>query len=246
MKKYKFFNKDVIIEKQQQLQSQKMAIAEKISMQQKEIKQSGSSQICISEDESHLAQMRLHTQIDQQDIYTFSNDDISKIQNAIENGYRIEYTSHSGNSVSTGLYIPKQGAFFLFMINCGIRAGEAVALKYSDFDLDAGTVRIQRNAVNVKERDQYGNATGRRNRTFTTPKTTKSNTVLQLSPYATQIIRDMQTQEPPGYDSYVVHSKSSSYSRKNTLAAIQQAPAGCRCAAYRAAFHTAYPRNKIV
>ena len=92
------------------------------------------------------------------------------------------------------------------MINSGIRAGEAVALQYSDFDLDAGTVRIHRNAVNVKERNADGSATGKRNRTFTTPKTARSHTVLQLSPYAVQIIKDMRALEPPGYDGYVVHS----------------------------------------
>ena len=54
----------------------------------------------------------------------------------------------------SGLYIPKQGKFFLLMLNSGIRGGEAVALRYNDFDYDNCTVRIHGNAVNVKERNK--------------------------------------------------------------------------------------------
>ena len=92
------------------------------------------------------------------------------------------------------------------LLNTGIRAGEAVALKYSDFDFAAHTVQIHTTAVNTKERNSDGSATGKRNRTFTRPKTANSDTLLHLSPYAVQIILDMKAQEPTGYDGFVVHS----------------------------------------
>lgn len=204
--KYKLFHKEVVIEKQESLQASKDAAKEKIAQRKQEISEYGTSKIHISNEEEKLAHMRLKTQKSQKDIHVFTNEEIEKIKDAIENGYRYDYTSRSGNKVTSGLYIPKQGAFFLFLLNTGIRAGEAVALKYSDFDFAAHTVQIHTTAVNTKERNSDGSATGKRNRTFTRPKTANSDTLLHLSPYAVQIILDMKAQEPTGYDGFVVHS----------------------------------------
>ena len=92
------------------------------------------------------------------------------------------------------------------MLNSGIRAGEAVALKYSDFNFENRTVRIHETAVNTKIRNADGTATGKRNRAFTSPKTERSDALLHLNPEAIQIILDMKALEPRGYDGYVVHS----------------------------------------
>jgi integrase len=206
MNKYRLYSKDFVIEKQNSLQPEKVAALEKIALRNKEIEQFGNSKIYITEEEQHLSQMQLKTQTSQNDIPIFSDEDIERIKYVIANGYRIQFTSRSGNPVTSGLYYPKQGMFFLFMLNSGIRGGEAVCLKYSDFDFEKSTVRIQQTAVNTKVRDKDGIATRARNRTFTRPKTERSYSVLQLSPYAIQIIMYMKAQEPPEYDGYVVHS----------------------------------------
>lgn len=160
----------------------------------------------ISEKDRHLAHMQLTSQTNQKDIHVFTEDEIQRIKDVITNGYRIPFRSRSGKEVLSGLYFPKQGSFFLFLLNSGVRAGEAVALKYSDFDFENRTVRIRETAVNTKIRNPDGSATGKRNRTFTSPKTDASDSLLHLNPEAIQIIMDMKEQEPPGYDGYVVHS----------------------------------------
>lgn len=140
------------------------------------------------------------------DIHVFTDGEIQRIKDVITNGYRISFRSRSGNEVLSGLYQPKQGIFFLFMLNSGIRAREAVALKYRDFDFENRTVRIRETAVNTKVRNADDSATGKRNRSFTSPKTDASDSLLHLNPEAIQIILDMKAQEPRGYDGYVVHS----------------------------------------
>jgi integrase len=160
----------------------------------------------ISETERQLVHMQLTSQTNQKDIHVLTDEEIQRIKDTIANGYRKPFCSRSGNEVLSGLYFPKQGSFFLFMLNSGIRAGEAVALKYSDFDFENRTVRIHETAVNTKIRNADGTATGQRNRTFTSPKTERSDALLHLNPEAIQIILTMKAQEPRGYDGYVVHS----------------------------------------
>lgn len=206
MNKYKFLHKAVIKDKQKILEPLKEAAQEKITQQTNEVKTNGGSRIDISEEERQLARMQLKSQANQKDIHVFTDEEIQRIKDVIMNGYRIPFRSRSGNEVLSGLYHPKQGIFFLFMLNSGIRAGEAVALKYRDFDFVNCTVRIKETAVNTKERNTDGSATGKRNRSFTSPKTERSDSLLHLNPESIQIIMDMKGQEPPGYDGYVVHS----------------------------------------
>ena len=206
MDKYKLIHKDLVIEKQNILSIEQAAVKEKISQQKQEIATQGFSTIQVSEEEKELAQMRLTTQTSPKDIHFFDDEEILKIKNTIENGYYVHFTSRSGNKVRSSLYKPKQGEFYLFLLNSGIRAGEAVALKYSDVDFEKGTARIEKTAVNVKERNMDGSATGKRNRIFTTPKTAKSYALLYLSPESIRILMQMKAKEPEGYDGFIVHS----------------------------------------
>lgn len=206
MRKYKFFSKAVIIETQKSLIPQKEAAQQKIATQNIENHADSGRAIEISAEEWLLAHLQLKTQTNHKDIHVFTDEEIQRIKDTIVHGYRKSFHSRSGNEVLSGLYFPKQGAFFLFMLNSGIRAGEAVALKYSDFDFKNRTVRIHETAVNTKIRNADGTATGKRNRSFTTPKTERSDALLHLNPEAIQIILDMKALEPRGYDGYVVHS----------------------------------------
>lgn len=216
MAKHRFYKKDVVIEKQNSLRSAKSEALERIAMQKTEIVKTGTSQIYVSEADERLAHMRLKSQRSQKDVHVFTNEEIQKIKDAIEHGYQIGFTSRSGNEVKSGHYYPKQGLFFLFMLNTGIRGGEAVALKYSDFDFENNTVQIHSTAVNAKVRNKDGSATGKRNHTFTSPKTDHSDALLHLSPRAVQIITDMRAQEPPGYDGFGVQTSVFNFSlRRN-------------------------------
>lgn len=206
MKKYVFFKKDNVIAKQRSLEADRQAAIEKIAQRKEELTENGYSKLFISEDEALLARLTLKSQTNQKDVHFFSDEEIERIKDAIENGYRISFTSRSGNEVNSALYHPKQGKFFLFMLNSGLRGGEAVALKYSDFDYDNGTVRIHSNAVNTKERNKDGSATGKRNRDIASTKTTTSDSLLHLSPYAIQLIQELQAEEAAGYDGYILHN----------------------------------------
>ena len=94
----------------------------------------------------------------------------------------------------------------MFLLYSGLRCGEAISIQYSDFDYENNTVNVCRNAVNVKVRDQNGKATGKRSRNLASVKTATSKQLLSVSPYAIEIIKSMQTEEPEGYDGYVVHN----------------------------------------
>lgn len=84
------------------------------------------------------------------DLVYLEDSEIEKIKDVIYNGYELtgktralknadgteeqhEYTYHK--EITQGLY-------FIFMLNTGLRAGEAVALKYSDIDFENGTMKI--------------------------------------------------------------------------------------------------------
>ena len=57
------------------------------------------------------------------------------------------------------------------MLNTGLRSGEALALRNDDFDFEAHTVRIERNAVQVKKRDRHSRAQEGYDLRIQTPKT---------------------------------------------------------------------------
>ena len=206
MKKYVFFKKDVVIAKQQSLKNDRQAAKDKITQRKEELAENGYSKLYITEDEERLARLTLKSQTSQKDIHVFTDEEIERIKDVIENGYRISFNSRSGNEVNSALYFPKQGTFFLFMLNSGLRGGEAVALRYSDFDYENCTVHVHSNAVNPKIRNKDGSATGQRNRTISSTKTTTSDALLQLSPYAISIIKELQAAEPAGYDGFILHN----------------------------------------
>lgn len=96
----------------------------------------------------------------------------------------------------------------------GLRCGEAISLRYSDFDYEKGTVSITKSTAYIKERDASGQATGTRKKANSAPKTEGSRATIALSQYAIQIIKEMQENEPDGYDGYVVNNNGKAISSK--------------------------------
>ena len=91
------------------------------------------------------------------------------------------------------------------MLNTGLRAGEALALKYSDFDFDNRTVQITRNITSSKERDASGKTTSKRSVKEGTTKTASSMAVLSINKKAIEIIQELKAQEEPGYLGAIIH-----------------------------------------
>lgn len=214
MRKYEFYSKNAVIEAQKSLQPAKDAAVAKIAQWKQETRHNRHSDICITEEDRRLANLKLHSQIDERDIHYFSDDEIERIKYVITNGYRIEHLSRSDNMVKSGLYYPKQGKFFLFLMYSGLRCGEAISLRYSDFNYEECTVSVTQNTTYTKERDASGQATGARKKTIGNLKTEGSRAIIALSQYAIQIIQEMQAEEPEGYDGYVVNNNGKAISSK--------------------------------
>lgn len=206
MRQYQFFTKESVIETQANLQEQKEVALAKIAKRKAEIEADGASKTYITEEEAHLARMKLESQEDESDIHYFNEEEIQRIKDAIYNGYTIPFTSRSGNRVESARYYPKQGKFFLFLLYTGLRCGEATSLRFSDISYEDCTVNVCRNAVNVKSRDADGRATGKRSRNLASVKTATSKQLLSVSPYAIDIIRELQAEEPEDYDGYILHN----------------------------------------
>lgn len=130
------------------------------------------------------------------------------MQSTVSSYISVRQKTFQPNDVQSALYFPKQGMFFLFLLYTGLRCGEATSLRYSDVCFEGCTVHVCSNAVNVKERDACGKATGKRSKNLSSVKTTTSKQLLSVSPYAIEILRSRLAEEPVGYDGYIVHNNS--------------------------------------
>ena len=145
-----------------------------------------------------LTEIKKNTEINLEDenaddIYVFTQEEIEKIKNACKTKYK------------NGKDRFHQAEFFIFMLNTGVRAGEALATRYSDIDFETGVYKINKTAVNVKERDKNGKSTNSRKRIVKTPKTKNSIRRMKLNPEILEIVKKLKSEEPEGYDGFIVH-----------------------------------------
>lgn len=142
---------------------------------------------------------------DREDIRILSDDEIARIKDVAYNGYMLEWTSRRGKTCRSGPHTLKQAKFYIFMLNTGLRKGEAMALKYSDIDFDRKTISINSNRTVAKRRDAAGHATGGSVAVEGSPKTKRSASVIPVSDAALQILRELHAEEPEGYDGYIAN-----------------------------------------
>ena len=160
----------------------------------------------LSEEEQELASSTLRME-DREEIHVLTAEEIAKVRDIVENGYVLRWESKKGNPIETKPQKLKQAEFFLFMLNTGLRAGEARALKYSDVDFETRRMVISRNLTTTRRRDAKGNAVGGMHYVEGKPKTKSSNRVLYLSLAALEMLKHLRAQEPEGYDGYIANSK---------------------------------------
>ena len=166
---------------------------------------------------------------DDENIVFLNDEEIEKVKDIIYNGYYLDGKSvKNAKGIKTEYkakhYVP-QAEFFVFMMNTGIRAGEATALKYSDIDFKKHLMTIQSNATYVKVRDKDGKATGGIKRKEGLPKTDESYATVQINSTAIEILQNMLKKEPKGYSGYILHetrnmatvSENMSYISSNAL-----------------------------
>jgi len=131
------------------------------------------------------------------------DDEIERIKDVICNGYVLKGIT-KGKEYEYRRKIT-QGQYFIFMLNTGLRAGEAVALKYSDIDFENQTMTVRKNVKYAKKRDENGKATGERVRKIGRTKTEKSKATVQINAKAIEILQEMLKDEPEGYSGCIVH-----------------------------------------
>ena len=158
----------------------------------------------LSDTEQALADSTLRIQ-DREEIRILTDEEIDRLKDVAYNGYYLTWTSRGGKPCKSGPFYLKQARYFIFMLNTGLRKGEAMALKYSDIDFDRKTISINSNRTVAKRRDSDGRATGGSVAVEGSPKTKRSASVIPASDAALQILREMLAEEPEGYDGYIAN-----------------------------------------
>lgn len=85
--------------------------------------------------------------------------------------------------------------YYMLLLNLGLRRGEGLALKWSDFDFDAQTVHIQRTVTTDKQGHKK----------IGPPKTPKSDRTILLSKNLLEVLQEYKKQEEPLISDYVIH-----------------------------------------
>lgn len=189
----KFYTKDFVLEYQQGVREDRERAIQK--------KDSGAN---LTDEEEALAFSKLKMN-DKTEIRYLTDEEIERMRNVAYNGYEIEWTTKNGKQAKSGPYILKQAKYFLFILNTGIRKGEAVALKYSDIDFEKKTMTIHSNMTTARKRDKNGRATGGFRSVEGTPKTKGSATTVPINNTAIEILKEMLEEEPKGYTGYIAN-----------------------------------------
>lgn len=158
----------------------------------------------LTEKEEGLAFSKLRME-DKTEIRFLTDEEIAKMRDVAYNGYYIRWTTKNGKQVESGPFVLKQAKYFLFILNTGLRKGEAVALKYSDIDFENKTMTVRRNITTAKKRDTTGKAVGGVRSIEGTPKTKESATVVPINDTAVAILKDMLQEEAKGYSGYIAN-----------------------------------------
>lgn len=189
----RMYSRDFVLQHQAQLRSARSDAREK--------QDAGKP---LSDTEQALADSTLRME-DREDIRILTDDEIARIKAVAYNGYFLEWTSRRGKACRSGPCYLKQAKYFIFALNTGLRKGELMSLKYSDIDFTRRTISINSNRTVAKRRDAGGRATGGSVTIEGSPKTKRSASTIPASDAALQILRELQADEPDGYDGYIAN-----------------------------------------
>lgn len=194
MRKIKPYRKEIVKEQQANVRE----------MRDKAVKKMEKGKTLTSEEEG-LAFSKLRMQ-DKEEIRYLEDDEIEKIKDVVQNGYMLYWTTKTGKNAQSGPYFLTQPEYFIFILNTGLRCGEATVLKYSDVDFENKTIAIRRNITAIKKRDSEGNALGGKKRVEGTPKLDGSADIVPINDTAISILKEMLKKEPKGYKGYILHN----------------------------------------
>lgn len=135
----------------------------------------------------------------------FSKEELTRIENVAAITYQ------------SGEVRYRHTCFFLLLANTGLRAGEAIALRWDNIDLDKGFIHVKQNASVVKCRD------GKENKyqvVITTVKTKTGNRIVPCNEKALQALRALQDYQK----SHHIHSDYVDCNDKGELLSQQTLP----------------------
>lgn len=96
---------------------------------------------------------------------------------------------------STGRYVYRYRDAFILDLNTGLRIGELVALNWDDIDFEKKTLRVNKTAVMIKERDKDGEPSGGVKQIIQeSPKTSKSIRIVPLNKTALAALERLKEQ----------------------------------------------------
>lgn len=105
----------------------------------------------------------------------------------------IEETSRQ---YSTGKLVYQYADAYVLMLHTGIRLGEAIGLKKTDWNKNDNTLHIQRNIQSISKRDTEGNRVKGKQLVSNTTKTYSGDRILPLNKAATEALERLCKQHP--------------------------------------------------
>lgn len=102
----------------------------------------------------------------------------------------------SSRQYSTGKLVYQYADAYVLMLNTGIRLGEAIGLKKTDWDKKEKTLHIQRNIQSISKRDANGNRIKGKQLVSNTTKTYSGDRILPLNKAATEALERLCEQHP--------------------------------------------------
>jgi len=158
----------------------------------------------LTAEEEGLAFSKLRME-DKEEIRFLTDEEIARMRDVAYNGYFLRWTTKTGKQAQSGPYFLKQAKYFLFILNTGLRKGEATALKYSDIDFERKTMMVRKNITTAKKRNAEGIAVGGVQSIESSPKNATSYTIVPINDTAIAILKEMLKDEPSGYCGYIAN-----------------------------------------
>ena len=110
----------------------------------------------------------------------------------------------SSRQYKTGKLVYQYADAYVLMLHTGMRLGETIGLKKTDWDKEKNTIHIQRNVQSISKRDESGERIVGKQLVFNTTKTYSGDRVIPLNKTATDAISRLCDRHPDS--EYVVCS----------------------------------------
>lgn len=131
-----------------------------------------------------LVKMLARSEFETKEIRYFSEDECALIIEECSRQYK------------TGKPIYQYADAYILMLNTGIRLGEAIGLKKTDWNKGESTLHIQRNIQSISKRDNIGNRVQGKQLVTNTTKTYSGDRIIPLNKAATEAIQRLCEQHP--------------------------------------------------